>query len=272
MLRKLIFTLLIPVLFAACYSSKQSSPMKRSFISNKVIAHRGAWKNTGTPQNSVASLEAAFKLGCEGTEFDIRMTADSVIILNHDADHQGLEIEKTSYADLQLKPLKNGEPLPTLETIIKKGLAQNKTKLIAEIKTSPAGKERSIYLAEKVVEMVHRLKARQHTIYISFDYDVCKRIRQMDKGAPVQYLNGARSPEQLKADGLDADYHFNVIRKDPEWIAKAHAAGIVVNAWTVNDTLMMDSFLQQGIDYITTDEPELLLQRPLIRQFVSQQK
>lgn len=38
-----------------------------NFNQNKVIAHRGAWKNTGHPQNSLASFRAAAEMGCHGS-------------------------------------------------------------------------------------------------------------------------------------------------------------------------------------------------------------
>ena len=38
------------------------------FHENQVIAHRGAWKNTGHPQNSLASFRAAAEMGCHGSE------------------------------------------------------------------------------------------------------------------------------------------------------------------------------------------------------------
>ncbi len=38
--------------------SRKFRIVKDDFIRNKVIAHRGAWKNTGAPENSIAALEA----------------------------------------------------------------------------------------------------------------------------------------------------------------------------------------------------------------------
>ena len=58
--------------------------VKDNFVRNRVIAHRGAWKNTGVPENSIAALRHAVTLGCEGSEFDVHMSADSVPLVNHD--------------------------------------------------------------------------------------------------------------------------------------------------------------------------------------------
>lgn len=244
----------------ACTASKQST-VSKNHPPNKVIAHRGAFKNTGFPENSIASLQAAIKLGCGGSEFDIHMTSDEVLVINHDDKFLGLPIETSTYTQLLQKTLANGEKIPTLENYIKTGMSQHYTKLIAEIKTSVISKERSLQLTQKVVDLVKKLKAEDWVTYISFDYDVCKKIKQLDPGAPVQYLNGDASAEKLKADELDADYHYSVFEKDKNWIANAKKTGIIVNAWTVNDPKIMDEFLAQGIDLITTNEPELLLKK-----------
>jgi beta-glucanase (GH16 family)/glycerophosphoryl diester phosphodiesterase len=229
----------------------------QSFHANRIVAHRGAWKNTGTPQNSIASLKAAIQLGCVGSEFDVRMTKDEVLVINHDAHYEGMDIEQTDFSELRKKPLKNGELLPTLEEYLKEGKKQKKTMLVTEIKPSPAGKERAMKLTEKVVETVQKIKAQKWVVYISFDYDILKKVRELDKDAQLQYLNGNISAAQLKADNIGgADYHFSVFQRDEKWLPEAQKLGIVTNTWTVNDTLAMDYFLGQGIDYLTTDEPE----------------
>jgi glycerophosphoryl diester phosphodiesterase len=237
-----------------------SKPLPNGFA-NKVIAHRGAFKNTGVPENSIASLKAAIQMGCGGSEFDIHMTADSVLVINHDHDLQGMNIETSTYQQLLEKSLSNGEKIPTLENYLREGLGQNKTKLVAEIKASKVSKERSLALTNKVVDMVKRLNGEKQVVYISFDYDVLKRVKELDASAPVQYLNGDVSAEQLKTDGFDVDYHYTVFQRNPGWIKNAKSLGIVVNAWTVNRESTMDSLLSQDIDFITTDQPELLLKK-----------
>jgi beta-glucanase (GH16 family)/glycerophosphoryl diester phosphodiesterase len=232
------------------------------FNSNKIIAHRGAWKNTGAPQNSIASLQNAIKLGVTGSEFDVRMTLDEVLVICHAPHFEGMDIEKTNYADLLKVPLKNGEPIPTFEQYLKEGKKQKKTLLITEIKPSPAGKERSLLLVEKTVAMIKKLKAQNWIMYISFDYDILKKVHELDPKAKTQYLNGGITADQLKLDGITgADYHFSAFQYDEKWLSNAQKLGVATNAWTVNDTLMMDFLLIRNIDYLTTDEPEIALKR-----------
>ncbi|UFH51888.1 glycerophosphodiester phosphodiesterase [Spirosoma sp. KNUC1025] len=239
--------------------------VKDSFIKNQVIAHRGAWKQSATTENSITSLQNAVKLGCMGSEFDVHMSSDSVLFVNHDHTIQGTEIEKTPAAELAKIKLSNGEAFPTLESYLMEGMKQTRTKLILEIKTSKLGKERSLALTERVVNMVHHLKAQAWVDYIAFDYDVCKKVKELSPEAAVSYLNGDKTPEQLAADHLNGfDYHQSVIKKNEAWIQEAKQRKLTTNVWTVNDKEALQWLLDQHVDFITTNEPELLL--TLVRQ------
>jgi glycerophosphoryl diester phosphodiesterase len=235
--------------------------MRDAFIQNKVIAHRGAWKNTGATENSIGALDQAIALGCAGSEFDVHLSSDSIPFINHDAKIDGRIIAETSATELAKIKLSNGEALPTLEAYLKRGINQNKTKLILEIKASSLGKEHSLLLTQKTVELVTRLKAQAWVDYISFDYDVCREVMRLAPYAKVAYLMGDKTPEELAATGFyGLDYHYNVLQKNSTWIKDAKKSGLTVNVWTVNEKAMMENLLQQGVDFITTNEPEQLLQ------------
>lgn len=228
---------------------------------NPVVAHRGAWKKNDLPENSIASLKAAIALGCRGSEFDVRMTADDSLVINHDLAYNGLTIEKTNYSQLLAYTLSNGEKLPTLREYITAGITDNSgTKLIIEIKPSDISKERGKAVVEKVVHLVNELGTKENVQYISFDYVILQKIIELDPAAITQYLEGDRSPEQLKADGIrGADFHFSVYDEHPDWIAMAVKNKIILNAWTVNEETKIRELLEKGVQLITTNEPELAL-------------
>lgn len=230
------------------------------FASNPVIAHRGAFKKNGFPENSIASLKEAIRLKCTGSEFDVRMSADDSLVINHDPHYHQLDIEKTNYKELTAYKLSNGETLPTLREYLLAGLHNNNhTRLVLEIKPS-ATKERGKKIAEKVLQQVRALKAEAMIVYISFDYEILKKLLETDPRLSTQYLNGDITPEQLKKDGISgADYHFSVFQKHPEWIISAQKNGIALNAWTVNEEKDIKWMLENKFDYITTNEPELAL-------------
>ena len=257
---KTFFAALVLFSFMACSSSNKTI-RNMKFADNIVVAHRGAFKKNGFPENSIASLKEAIRLKCTGSEFDVRLTADDSLIINHDPHYNKLDIEKTNYQDLQQFKLSNGEKLPTLREYLSAGLDNNRqTRLIVEIKPSDISKERGKLIADKAVALIREMKAEKMVAYISFDYDMLKHIHKIEPAAITQYLNGEITPQQLSTDGISgADYHFSVFKKNPGWIAEARQHKLQLNAWTVNTKEDMEWLLREGFDFITTNEPEMLL-------------
>ncbi|MFW0714539.1 glycerophosphodiester phosphodiesterase family protein [Pedobacter sp. N23S346] len=253
-MKRLFISTFMVFIFTASFAQKFN------WNKNQVIAHRGAWKKNKFPENSIASLNEAVRLGCYGSEFDVWMTLDKVLVINHDPEFQGLTIEKVNYADLLSKTMNNGEKIPTLENYLLEGKKQKTTKLILEIKPSLISKERGIEVTNASVEMVKKLGVLEWTEYISFDYDYCKRVVELLPKAKVAYLRGDVTAAQLKADKLSGvDYHYSFYQKDG-WIENAQQLGLTVNAWTVNTAAEMQWLLAHQVDYITTNEPELLFE------------
>jgi len=254
--------LLLVCLFISCSSGRKVTASQVSFADNIVVAHRGAWKKNNLPENSIASLKEAIRLKCTGAEFDVRMTADDSLIINHDRDYNKMRIEQTTYAELEKFKLSNGEKLPTLREYILAGIENNTaTRLVCEIKPS-ASKERGKIIAEKVYHLVNELKAQSKVVYISFDYDILKKIVSLNPTVGTQYVEANKSPGEIKADGITGiDYILTAIKKHPEWIAEAKANNITLNAWTVNNAEDMDWLIANGFNFITTNEPELLFER-----------
>lgn len=230
----------------------------KTWSKNPVIAHRGAWKKQGLPENSIAALNEAVRLGCHGSEFDVHMTKDNILVVNHDADFQGLHIEQSTYAELLQKKLSNGESIPTAEAFIKAGMKQKTTRLVFEIKPTKKGKAGDIALADACVALVKKLKAEAWIDYISFSWDTMLRLKEIAPNAHMAYLKGDKSLEELKAAKMSgADYHYSVYQKG-EWFKKAKELGLTINAWTVNTEKEMNWLLDSKIEFITTNEPELL--------------
>ena len=49
-----------------------------------VACHRGDWRNF--PENSIPAIESIIRMGADIMELDLKMTADSVLVLSHDAN------------------------------------------------------------------------------------------------------------------------------------------------------------------------------------------
>lgn len=221
----------------------------------QVIAHRGFWKAEGSAQNSIVGLKKAAEAKVYGSEFDVQLTADGVVVVNHDDVIDGLVIGETAYDKLKDLKLKNGEKLPTLADYLEAGKKLPDVQLILEIKPHKT-KVQEDQIAETTVKMVKKYGLEKQVEYISFSMNICEQLARLTPGSEIAYLNGDLAPKEVKEKGANGiDYHYKVFGKHPEWVKEAHELGMKVNVWTVNSEKDMKKMIDLNVDYITTDQP-----------------
>lgn len=227
----------------------------------RVIAHRGYWDTAGSAQNSIAALRAAQAIGVYGSEFDVNMTADDSLIVVHGPKHGVIEdVQNAPFDSICATALPNGERVPTLAEYLTTGKENPKVKLILEIK-SHSTPERETFVVERILEAVKAAGVERQTEYIAFSLHVCREVVRLAPKAKVAYLEGDRTPEELYNMGIDGlDYPYELVLGNPEWVKQAHYWGLTANIWTVNDEDSMRKAIEQKINFITTDNPELLQQ------------
>ena len=224
----------------------------------RICAHRGFWdcKEAQHVENSIASLRQAQENGFWGSEFDVHLTADSVVVVNHDDTFHGIPIHTSTYQELLAKRHRNGEAIPTLDQYLDQG-AKSTCMLVLEIKPQDTV-EATLYLAQSCRDALkaHNLLDPSRVMFISFSYEACKWVAQNLPGFDNQYLEGVVDPETLYADGINGlDYHFIAFHKHPDWVKRAHDLGMKVNVWTVDLAPEMRYLIDLGVDVITTNKP-----------------
>lgn len=249
------------ILFALCVMISTVA-----FAQSQVVAHRGYWKAPGvkvnaqgSAQNSLASYQKADALGIYGSEIDVWISTDGEVFVNHDRVFKGCEIQKSTKAECKKVILDNGEPMPTFKSYLKT-VKKGKCKLVIEIK-SHKDMARQNACIDKVVALVKKNKLENRVDYIAFSWDACLRLKQITpQGTEIYYLNGDKSPKEVKAADLaGVDYHYDVLRKKhPEWMEEFKSLGLKINVWTVDDIESIQYFIAKGVDFITTNEPELV--------------
>lgn len=221
----------------------------------QVIAHRGFWKTEHSAQNSITALNKAAENKLYGSEFDVQLTADGVVVVNHDDTIQGFTIGKTNYDNLKGLQLKNGEILPTLADYLQAGKKQAGIQLILEIKPHKT-KEQEDQIAETTVKMVKEYGLEKQVEYISFSMNICEQLTKLTPNSAIAYLKSDVAPKELKAKGINGiDYHYKAIEKHPEWVNEAHELDMKVNVWTINSLKDIQKMIDLKVDYITTDQP-----------------
>ena len=221
-----------------------------------VIAHRGYWQTYGSAQNSIRSFERAAEIGAYGSEFDVHMTVDSILVVFHDATVNGMKIQEVPYSWLQDIKLTNGERIPNLREFLEVARRYpSDIKLIFELKAH-ATPEQNQEAARRSVDMIREKNLIYRTIFITFNLDGGKELIRLAPEAPVYYLNGELTPAELKALGFAGlDYNVSVMQKNPQWFKEAKKLGLGINVWTVNDPTVILEMTEQGADFITTDIP-----------------
>ena len=79
------------------------------------------WKTAGSAQNSITALQKADSIHCYGSEFDVWLTKDNKLVINHDPVYKMKYMEYSKGDALTGLKLSNGENLPSLEQYLETG-------------------------------------------------------------------------------------------------------------------------------------------------------
>ncbi|MCD9625098.1 glycerophosphodiester phosphodiesterase [Rhabdothermincola salaria] len=218
-----------------------------------VIAHRGA-SSAHPPGNTVAAFRAARALGADWVELDVRPAADGSLVVHHDdrVPGGGL-VAETESADLP-------EWVPTLADALDAcaGMGVN-----VEIKVDApvAATARQEHLVRATVAALDELDEPERFLVTSFDWTAAAQVAELSPSLPTGLLvfdfgTGPDPVAQAVAGG-----HRSINPWDPfvtpELVTRAHAAGIVVHPWTVDDPERMRDLVAMGVDGIITNVPDV---------------
>lgn len=225
----------------------------------KIVAHRGFHASEGAARNSLNALKAAQKAKFWGSECDLQLTKDGEVLVIHGPMHGAINVNRSTKEQVQTIPLKSEEIVPTLDEYLTQMKKSKNTKLIIEIKNQLTP-QLETEIVEKTVKAVAQYGLEDMVEYIAFRPFVCTEIvRLAPKGTKVAYLNSDYTPEYCKGMGCAGiDYKYTRLQKKPNWIKEAHDLGMYVNAWTVNKEEDIRWCIENGVDFITTDDPMLV--------------
>lgn len=224
-----------------------------------IVAHRGFWncEAAGYARNSVAALRCAQENGFWGSEFDVNITADSVLLVFHDDNVAGKKFSEHPYSEFKDITIENGENIPTIDQYLEQGTKCPETMLVYELKP-----QSSVEIEEALVNLsIEKLKEYElldpkRVMFISFSYYMTCKVARLLPDFTVQYLSGGKEPKDLLADGVNGlDYAHSFYVNHPEWAEQARELGMTTNIWTVNTEDYMIQSIDFGIMYITTDCP-----------------
>ncbi len=222
-----------------------------------VIAHRGA--SAYRPQNTLPAFELAVAQRADMIETDLHRTRDGAIVITHDEELAGLggagEIAAASLAQVRALDAGDGERVPTLDEVLDGFGARIpfNLELKRAVHADYAG------LEARALDAVRTRGLLPRTLWSSFYDSVLARLREQEAAARLGLLISARYPagifERARAIRAEA-INPEVSIVSPALVAEAHAEGLAVYVFTVDDEEEMRRLLDLGVDGIFTNRPD----------------
>ena len=208
-----------------------------------LLGHRGARKYA--PENTFTAFDLALEHGCDGFEFDVRLTLDQQSVLLHDHRVKRRAVDVHSLADLTVLLAPNAPA--SLSGVVER--YSSRCFLDIELKVEA--------LAEQAAELVRRFRP-QHVV-ASYLPDVVRELKACRISGLVTGLNVRNRPQLKRFSALDPDVlvaHHALL--SPRLVEEMHAAGKKVFGWTVNSRREMLRLSEAGVDAIISDDTRLL--------------
>lgn len=234
-----------------------------------ISAHRGG--RSEAPENTVAAFRYAAELGVPGAECDVHLSADGVPVVIHDdtvdrttngtGEIRDLTAEELGRLDARSTHTDWPEPVgvPTFAEVLEV------TKAIDyfEVEIKADEPSRIAELVPLLIDEIDRAGMREKVRFISFDPDICALCHRLAPDMKLSLLvNQTTAAEIAQALELGCDGIAGWVETATEgFVATAHARGLKVTIWTVNEDADFDNMLAWGVDVITTDRPKHMLER-----------
>jgi glycerophosphoryl diester phosphodiesterase len=204
-----------------------------------LLGHRGARAEKSIPENTLASFDLALADGCDGFEFDVRLSADGQAVLCHDAEIRGLSVAETSIEKLAL---------PRLRDV----LSRYQRTAFLDIELKVPG------LEALTVDLLSKLRPALGFVVSSFFPEVLQAMHGLDVSIPLGLICETRAQLERWPE-LPVEYvipHNALARQD--LISEIKGAGKRIFVWTVNLPVDMKRFSKWGADGIISDNPKQL--------------
>ena len=251
-----------------------------------VIAHRGA--SGYAPEHTFASYDLAIEQGADYIEQDLQLTSDGVLVVLHDETLDrtargpaesctGLVSERTlaqieqcdvgtwfneAHPDLA-DPAFVGLRIPTMEQVLEK--YGTDVRYYIELKADEAGSGMEQPLLD-LLDSAHLLEPTglsDPVIVQSFGPDVLRTVHGLHPELPlVQLITVSGTP--IDAASLDAASEYAIgigpasANVDAALVEAAHALCLQLHPYTVDDPAEMTRLLDEGVDGMFTNRPDVL--------------
>jgi len=206
-----------------------------------LLGHRGARARKDIAENTFAAFDQALADGCDGFEFDVRLTADGQPVICHDATVKSSEGEKKEIARSSACELSD---LPRLDQV----LERYRSRAFLDIELKVPG------LEAITSELLRKSPPRPGFVVSSFLPEVIAALHATDPSLPLGLIADADRLLRLwsKLPVAWVIPHRSLVT--PRRIARWRAAGKRILVWTVNSPSEMRRLAASGVDALISDD------------------
>ena len=247
-----------------------------------VVAHRGA--SADEPENTLPAFEAAIDAGADAVELDVRLSRDGHAVVIHDASVDRTTGGSGLVGELSVRELKTyrmpsssgvSAEIPTLDEAL--ALLSGRVAVDVEIKNLPGEPDHEPD-RERAVEAT--LRSLDDSAFVgavlisSFNPASIARARELDGGVPTGLLVLDVMPaDDALALVREGGHQWvlpsasAVVRSGRSLVTRAHAGGVRLGTWIVDDPGTAADLASWGVDAVATNDPRTIV--PALRRATS---
>jgi glycerophosphoryl diester phosphodiesterase len=235
-----------------------------------VVAHRGA--SASYPENTLASFQGAIDAGADIVELDVRLSADGVPVIMHNAEVDATTdgsgwVHELTLAELKRLDASRGRgsraEIPTLEEAFR--FLSGKAGINVEIKNmpgEPAFDSPREAAAEQVVILLDRIGFDGPMLVSSFNWLSIERVKELEPQVPTGFLTIGPFDPYACLVYVRSRGHDYVLPQVPAvldageaFIRAAHDDGVLVGTWVMDEPEGLERLFAIGVDAVATNDP-----------------
>jgi glycerophosphoryl diester phosphodiesterase len=231
----------------------------------RAFAHRG-WHidDLAGLENTLTAFQRAYDEGYRHLETDVRATADGQLVVFHDArldrvtDASG-SLGALPWSEVRAARVGGRESIPLLADLLE---ALPDARFNIDAKADAA--------VGPLAELIHRMGVADRVCVVSFSDRRLAALRTAVGPGTAWALGPAETFRLYRAGVVRRRFSTTAVAAQvpmiyrrvpivtPRFLRTAHAAGLEVHIWTIDDAAEMHRLLDLGVDGIMTDRPDVL--------------
>jgi glycerophosphoryl diester phosphodiesterase len=269
---KCYITIIIFVMSFLNIRCKKKEYIDDSYFGSKImiLGHRGMGVAYSRPGNTFEAISPVIGIGADGSEMDVQLSKDSVLVLFHDQnmttetfcsgrvyEKDWSEIKKCKYSSL----LQYNIYVNSVDELFCKIPNLNTLYFSFDCKVDNDVKDKTLYIDQflRGINKVCEKYSMSNNVFVEGDLDFLRRAQKLGLTNKL-FLTGELNESTISAASSN---HFFGISTSIDYlhdnVLNAHQRGLFVMTWSPNNFSQNKIALSNKVDIIQTDDPMSIL-------------